>query len=122
MVDAHLFLFPTPTTLPIKVAAHQTRAEIEAKARVHVETFIVESFCELPTPPPKVKMSGLYVLLFETYTFRSRTILEDPKETMCLLMKMETNGKLGSALVFAFGQWYLFPPLITIFVPRYLFS
>ncbi len=32
MADAHLSLFPTPTTLPIKVAAHQTRANIKAKA------------------------------------------------------------------------------------------
>jgi hypothetical protein len=52
----------------------------------------------------------------------SRTIQEDPEETMSLLMKMEANGTLSNALVFAFGQWYLFPLVITFFVPKYLFS
>ncbi len=66
-------------------------------------------------------MKGLYVLLFEIDTIMSRTILEDPKETMFLLMKMEANGTLSSALMFAFGQWYLFPPIITFFAPKYLF-
>jgi hypothetical protein len=59
MASAHLSLFPTPTTLPIKVVAHQIKADIEAKAKAHAKTFIVESSCELPTPPPKVKMKGL---------------------------------------------------------------
>jgi len=56
--------------LPIKVAAHQTRTDIGAKARTHAEIFIMENTCELPTPP-EVKMRGLYVLLFETNTIIS---------------------------------------------------
>lgn len=52
MADAHLSLLPTPITLPIKVATHQTKIDIEAKAKTHAKTFIVESSCELPTPPP----------------------------------------------------------------------
>jgi hypothetical protein len=52
MVDAHLSLFPTPITLPIKVAGHQTRIDIEAKAKSHAKTFIMESSFELPTLPP----------------------------------------------------------------------
>lgn len=66
-------------------------------------------------------MKGFYVLLFEIDTIMSRTILEDPKETMFLLMKMEVIGTLSSALMFAFGQWYLFPPVITFFVPKYIY-
>jgi hypothetical protein len=79
MADAHLSLFPTPTTLPIKVAIHQTRIDIEAKAKTRVKTFIVESSCEMPTPPPKVQMRRFYVLLSEIDTIMSRTTLEDPK-------------------------------------------
>jgi hypothetical protein len=44
---AHMSLFSS---------THQTRANIEAKVRAHVETFIVQNSCELFTPPPKVKM------------------------------------------------------------------
>jgi hypothetical protein len=54
MVDAHLSLFPTPTALAIRVVAHQTTFDIEAKARANVETFIMENSYELPTRPPKV--------------------------------------------------------------------
>jgi hypothetical protein len=49
-------------------------------------------------------MRGLYVLLSEIDAIMNRTILENPKETMFLLMKMEANGTLNSALMFAFGQ------------------
>jgi hypothetical protein len=47
MADAHLSLFPTPIALPIRTATHQTKVDIEAKARAHVETFIMESSYEL---------------------------------------------------------------------------
>jgi hypothetical protein len=52
MANAHLSLFPTPIALPIMVATHQNKTNIEAKAKAHVETFTLESSCELPTPPP----------------------------------------------------------------------
>ncbi len=58
MANAHLSLFPTPTTLPIRATTHQTKVDIEAKARGHVETFTTESSHELPTPPLEVKMRG----------------------------------------------------------------
>jgi hypothetical protein len=67
-------------------------------------------------------MKGLYVVMFKTYTIMNTTITKDSKETTSLLMKMETNGTLGNTLVFAFKQWYLFPPINTFFVPKYLFS
>jgi hypothetical protein len=54
MVDAHLSLFPTPIALPIRVVAHQTTVDIEAKAKANAKTFIMESSYELLTPPPKV--------------------------------------------------------------------
>lgn len=63
----------THTTLLIKAPIHQTRGNIEGKVRAHVETFKVENSCELLTPPPKVKMRGLYVLLFETNTIMNKT-------------------------------------------------
>jgi len=40
-----------------------------------------------------------------------RKILEKPKKTMALLMKMETKVVLGNMLVSAFGQWYLHLPI-----------
>jgi hypothetical protein len=55
MADAHLSLFPTPTALPIRTAVHQTRVDIEAKARAHAETFIMESSYELLHLPQKLK-------------------------------------------------------------------
>jgi hypothetical protein len=98
-------LFPTLIALSIKVVALQTKVDIEAKARAHVETFIMESSCELPTPPLKVKMRRFYVLLSKTNAIMNRTILEDFEMTMFLSMKMEMNDTLGSAFVSTFGQW-----------------
>jgi len=115
-------LFPTLIALSIKVVIRQTKVDIEVKAKAHVETFIVESSCELPTLSLKVKLKRFYILLFKTDTIMNRTILEDLEMTMSLLMKMEMNGTLGSAFVSTFGQWYLFPPISTFFVPNFLFS
>jgi len=121
MADAHLSLFPTPTALPIRAAAHQIRTDIETKVRAHVETFIKESSYELPTPPPKVKIKMLYVLLYETYIIMNKIILKNLKETTFLLMKIEANGTLGNAFVFAFGQWYLFPLVSTFSLLKFFF-
>jgi hypothetical protein len=48
--------------------------------------------------------------------------MEDLEETTSFLTKMEMNGTLGSAPMSTFGQWYLFPPIGTFFVPKFLFS
>ncbi len=122
MANAHLSLFPTPITLPIRATTHQTIADIEAKARAHAETFTMESSCELPTPPLEVKMKGLYILLSKIDIIMNKTIMEDLEETTSLLMKMEVNGTLNSALMSAFGQWYLFPLVSTFSLPKFLFS
>ncbi len=62
MTYAHLSLFPTLTALLIKIVIHQTKVDIEAKTIAHAETFVVESSCDLPTPPLEVKIiRGLYV-------------------------------------------------------------
>ncbi len=81
------------------------------KARPIVETFTVESTCELSPPPLEVKINGLYVLLSKTDIFMDRKQLEKPKNTMALLMKLETCGILGNMFVLIFGQWYLYPPM-----------
>jgi hypothetical protein len=107
--------------LLIRAAIHQTRANIEAKVRAHIEIFKVENSCELLTPPPKVKMKGLYVPLSKTNTIMNRTILKALKETTSLFMKMEMNGTLGNTLVSAFKQWYLIPP-VNIFLYLNFFS
>jgi hypothetical protein len=55
-----------------------------------------------------VKINGLYVFLSKIDIMMDMKILEKPKETMVLLMKMETKVVLGNMLVFSFGQWYLY--------------
>jgi len=121
IIDRHMSFFLTHITLLVRDAIHQTRANIEAKVKAHVETFKVENSCELLTLPPKVKMRRLCVLLFETNTIMNRTILKAPKETTSLFMKMEINGTLVNTLVSTFGRWYLFPPISTFFVLEFVF-
>jgi hypothetical protein len=87
---------------------HFTRINLEAKAKTIVKSFRVGSSCELLPPLEKVKINGLYVLLSETNIMMDMKILLKPKETMALLMKMETKASLGNMLVSAFGQWYLY--------------
>ncbi len=68
---------------------HFTRADVEAKAKAITESFTFASFCELLPPQTEVKINGFYVLL-KTNIVMERKILEKPKESMMLLMKMET--------------------------------
>jgi hypothetical protein len=82
----------------------------------------MESSCELPTAPLKVKMRGLYVLLSKIEDIMNRIILEDFEMTMFFQMKMEMNRTLGSPFVSTFKQWYLFPPISIVFVRKFLFS
>ncbi len=81
---------------------HFTRANVEAKAKAIVESFIVESSYELSPPMTMVKINGLYVLS-EINIVMDKKILEKPKGTMALLMKMETKVVLGNRQVSAFG-------------------
>jgi len=64
-LNANLFLFSV-ATLPHKGIPPLSRLKIKVKARSIVETFIVESTCELSPPPLEVKINGLYVLLSKT--------------------------------------------------------
>jgi hypothetical protein len=121
MTIAHLSLFPTLTTLSIKVVALYTKVDIKAKARTHVENFIMASSNELLTPPLEVKMRRLYVLLSKIDVIMNRTIMEIFEMTMFLQMKMEMNGTLGGAFMSTFEQWYLFPPISTFFVHKFFF-
>jgi hypothetical protein len=53
--------------------------EVEKKVRENVElSFTMESSCELPHHPTKMKMNGLYVLLLETNIVMDRTCFEYP--------------------------------------------
>jgi hypothetical protein len=67
-------------------------------------------------------MKRFYVVLSETNTIMNRTIIEDLEEPTSLFMKMEANGTPGNALVSAFGQWYVFPPISTFSLLKFLFS
>jgi hypothetical protein len=49
-------------------------------------------------------VSGLYILLLKTNKIMDQTMLENPKETLTLFMRMEIEGTLGNTLVFAFGK------------------
>jgi hypothetical protein len=100
--------------MPSKNTTQFTKANVKAKAKAIVKSFIVESSCELPLPSAKVKINGLYVLLLETNTMIDKKILEKLEKTMALLMKMETKAVLGNMLVSTFGQWYFHPPISII--------
>jgi hypothetical protein len=91
-----------------------TKTKDENKARKNGKlSFIVESSCELPHLPAKVKMNGLYVLMSEIDTVMDRTCLEDLESTMNHLMQMEIDMTLSNALLSTFGQWYLCTPTNT---------
>ncbi len=66
-------------------------------------------------------MNGLFALLLETDTIMDRTLQQDPKECMAILMNMETIRILLNNLVATFGQWYLYltvslhPPPLHVF-------
>jgi hypothetical protein len=111
--DANLFLFSIATLLQRGVPL-VSRSQIEAKARLIVETFTMESIYELPPPPLEIKITGLYVLLLKTNIVMDRKLLEKPKNTMALLMKLEIDGILGNLLVSTFGSWYLYPLVSTL--------
>jgi hypothetical protein len=84
---------------------HVSRVNIEAKARKTIETFTIENTCDLAPLPVEVQVSGLYILLLKTNKIMDQTMLENPKETLTLFMRMEIKGTLGNTLVFAFGKW-----------------
>jgi len=87
---------PPRNTIPF------TKANINAKTTAIIESFIVESSCELPPPSEKMKINGLYVLLSKIDIVMDRKILEKLEKTMALLMKMETELALGNMLVSTF--------------------
>jgi len=61
---------------------HFTRINAEAKSKAIAKSFIIESSCEQPPPPTKVKINGLYVLLSKTNIVMDRKILEKLKERL----------------------------------------
>jgi len=65
-------------------------------------------------------MIRLYILLLEINIIMSKQVLEEPKECMSCLMKMEIEGTLCNDLVVTFGEWFLYP-LLSIF-PAYCSS
>jgi len=64
------------TTLPQRGIPLINRSQIKAKARSIVETFTMESTCELRPPPLEDKINGLYILLSEIDIVMDRKILE----------------------------------------------
>jgi hypothetical protein len=69
-----------------------TKTKDENKARKNGKlSFTVESSCELPYLPAKVKMNGLYVLMSEIDSIMDMTCLEDLESIMNHLMQMEID-------------------------------
>jgi len=101
-LDANLSLFST-TTLQQNGVPPLSRSQIEVKARSIAETFTVESTCELPLPLLEFKITRFYVLLLKKDIVMDKKLLEKPKDTMALLMKLEIDGTLGNLLVSTFG-------------------
>jgi hypothetical protein len=78
-------------TLPQRDASHVSKIDIEVKARKTTETFTIERACNLAPLPMEVQMNGFYVLLSKMDKIMDRTMVENSKEAMALLMKMETE-------------------------------
>ncbi len=108
-VLASLLLFSDGRTLPQKGVAHVSRIDIEVKARKATETFTIKSVCDLAPPPLEIQMNVLYTLLSNMNKIMALIMLEDLKEALALLMKMEIEGIIKNTFAFAFGKWYLFP-------------
>jgi hypothetical protein len=85
------------------------KVEVETKALAIVETFTIEGVCELPPLPKEMLINGLFTLLSRIDTVLDKTLLQDPKACMAILMNRETIGTLCNSLDVAFGQWYLYP-------------
>jgi hypothetical protein len=85
------------------------RSQIKAKVRSIPETFTLESTCELPPPPLEDKITMVYILMLETNIVMDIKILEKPKNTLALLIKLEIDGTLGNLFVSTFGPCYLYP-------------
>jgi hypothetical protein len=105
----------TTTTLRLPIVVG-SRVEVEAKAQATATTFKVEKFYELPPFPTIVEMTRLYVLLSEFDIVMSKQVLEEVKQCMLCLMKMEIEGILCNNLVITFREWFLYP-LVNIFPP-----
>ncbi len=118
-VLASLLLFPDGQTLPQKGVAHVSITNIETKAKKTIETFTIESICDLAPPPMEVQMNVLYILLSKMNKVMALTMLEDHQEALALLMRMETEDTLGNTFVSAFGKWYLFPTVNLFLLTHY---
>jgi len=99
-VLASLLLILDGRTLSQNGVTHISRANIKAKTKKKIETFTIESTCDLAPPPLEVQMNGLYVLLSEMNKVMALIMLEDLEEALALLMRMETKGTLGNKFVF----------------------
>jgi hypothetical protein len=62
-VFTRLSLFPNEQLLPQRGVAHVSKVDIQMKARKTIETFTIESVCDLALPFVEVQMNGLYILL-----------------------------------------------------------
>jgi hypothetical protein len=84
---------------------------MEAKALAIAKTFTIEGDYELFPPLKEVSMNGLFVLLSKTDMIMDRTLLQDPKACMAILISIETNRTLCNNDIVAFGYWYLCPTI-----------
>ncbi len=62
-----------------KGLAHVSRTDIEVKVRKTIETFIIESVCDLVPLLVEVQMNGLYILLSKMDKIMDQTMFEDPE-------------------------------------------
>jgi hypothetical protein len=67
----------------------------------------------------EIQMNVLYILLSNMNKVMALIMLEDLKEALAFLMRMEIEGTLKNTFVSAFGKWYLFPRMNLFLLTHY---
>ena len=87
-------------------ATQSTREEVLAAAQKQAERLTMKDVPEIGSPPPVMKVPGLYYILKESpEAIIQKDLLDIPERCIAKLNEMEVNGELGHRLMAATGPW-----------------